>query len=74
MGLGFEECNSYSYKNCLGKEKKKEFFSKTNNYIVTIENSEKFMAEEYDHAKVITGESLITFRAFSYAQRQSYKK
>jgi hypothetical protein len=32
------------------------------------------MAEEFDHAKVIAGESLITYRAFSYLQRQSYKK
>jgi hypothetical protein len=40
---------------------------------VTIENSEKFKAEEYDHAKVIAGESLMTWRALSYTQRQRYK-
>jgi hypothetical protein len=53
-------------------EKKKEFFSKTEILIVTIENSEEFLAEEYDNARVITGESLIKWKSISYTQRQRY--
>ena len=48
-------------------------FAKTKNYLVTIENTEKFMAGEYDHAKVIAGESLITWRTISYTQRVRHK-
>jgi hypothetical protein len=73
FSLYFEECDSQSEKNCPSREKKKEFFSKTPNALVTIENSEKFKAEEYDHAKVIAGESLLTYRGISYTQRQLYK-
>ncbi len=68
--LFFEECDSLSEKNCPIKEKKKELFAKTANSLVTIENNEKFMAGEYDHAKVIAGESLMTWRSLSYTQRQ----
>ena len=31
---------------------------------MTIENSEKFIAEEFDHAKVIAGKSKITWKLF----------
>jgi hypothetical protein len=73
FALNFEECDSQSEKNCLSREKRKELFAKTPNALVTIENSEKFKAQEYDHAKVIAGESLITWRPLSYTQRQRYK-
>jgi hypothetical protein len=55
-------------------EEKKEFFSKKENLIVTIENSEEFMAEEYDNARVIAGKSEIKWRSLSYTQRQRYTK
>ena len=53
----FAECDSKNDENCLSKEKKKEFFAKGDYFIVTIQNSEEFMAEEFDTAKVIAGES-----------------
>jgi hypothetical protein len=39
---------------------------------VTIENSENFMAEEYEKSKIIAGESIITMKQVSYTQRMSY--
>jgi hypothetical protein len=41
---------------------------------VTIENSEKFIAEEYDPAKLIAGESFLTWRQFSNTHRQRFNK
>ena len=49
-------------------------FAKSKNFIVTIENSEKFMAEEYDKSKVIDGESIMTLRQVSYTLRMSYRR
>ncbi len=43
--------------------------AKYNHYIVTLENSEEFEANEYDYDKIIAGESKITWRSLSYTQR-----
>ena len=56
--LYFAECDSSSSQNCLSKEKKKKFFAAFSSiWIVTIQNNEEFVNDEYDNTKVIAGES-----------------
>jgi len=66
----FEECDSKNNTStCLTKEKKQEFLSASSHWILTIENSEKFMPDEYDPAKIVRGQSLIDWKPLSYTQR-----
>jgi hypothetical protein len=46
--LSFEECDSQTSDNCFSKKDKKEFFNQKNNFIVTIQNSEELVVDEYD--------------------------
>jgi hypothetical protein len=39
---------------------------------VIIQNSEEFVVNEFDAKEVIVGETLMTWNAFSYVQRQRF--
>ena len=55
--LTFEVCDSQTNENCLSEQGKKELFTQQENYIVTIQNSEELVMDEYDATKIITGET-----------------
>ena len=39
---------------------------------MTLQNSETFMADEFDSGNVISGETKLNLKSFSYKQRQIY--